>query len=551
MRQRSSASGSFHIVVTLLLASACTGEMIGRAKSAAGARPTVPEGAACTQGAVGTSGLLRITRTQYDHTAADLFGTAIVPSQTLSTDDRVGTFSINSETLMSRGLAEQYQYVAEAIGVEVEANVFTRAPCAKPTTDGATCARTFLQTFGRRAFRRPLDTDELNRWVAVYTTAASTGAYATGIRTVVEAMLQSPSFLYRLELAPVGKNPDDPNGYAVDAYALASRLSYMLWNSGPDDALLDAAAAGELEQPASLQAKTDAMFSDDRSLRSMDAFGEGWAGLDTLSAAASSPIRLGGLDPALVPLMRAETVSFLDTVLRKQDGRFATLMSATFTVADPKVTSAFYGITTPPGATGETPLDPTQRSGILTHPSLMFTHAHSEQTSPVLRGKWVRENLFCQKMPDPPANVNTTPPAPVPGQTARQRFAQHSSDPTCASCHSLMDDIGFSFENYDQYGKFRTTDASQPVDASGVLRGTDSDGSFTAVRGLAAKLSQSPTAHDCFAKQWFQFDVGRMPSASEACLVSQLSTTMKSGGGYAAYVRLLTASEVFHTRRSP
>jgi hypothetical protein len=114
-----------------------------------------------------------------------------------------------------------------------------------------------------------------------------------------------------------------------------------------------------------------------------------------------------------------------------------------------------------------------------------------------------------------------------------------------------MDDLGFGFENYDQYGKYRTTDASQPVDASGTLRGTDINGSFVGPHDLALKLTQSQAAHDCFTNQWFQFDVGRMPAASESCLVNQLSALMKSGGGYPAYVQLLTSSEVFRTRRSP
>jgi hypothetical protein len=495
--------------------------------------------------------MLRITRAQYDNIARDLLGATFAPSSALSTDEREGPFAVNSAARMSRGLAEQYQFVAERLATDAAASVQTVAPCADATRDAEGCAGTFIARFGRRAFRRPLAPDEQTRWRELYRTAAQDGGYPAGVRTVVEAMLQSPNFLFRLELLPAGTPADTAQPYAIDAFALASRLAFFLWNSPPDDALLDAATRGDLATPAGLEAQADRMLGDDRAARTTAAFAVAWAGITDLDEAAT-PERLEGLDPSLVPLMRDETTRFVDDVLRRGDGRLATLVTASFTLADPRLASAVYGAgTAAPDAAGRTALDPLQRAGVLTQPGVLLAHSHAGQTSPVLRGKWVREVLFCQPVPDPPPNVNASPPAIQPGLTTRERYRAHRVDPSCSVCHSRLDDIGFGFESYDPVGRYRATENGRTVDSSGTLSNTDVDGTFDGAPDLGRRLAQSEMAATCFARQWFRFGLGHADAAGDAPVLREMAAATRTEGGFRALVRALVRSDIFLRRRSP
>jgi hypothetical protein len=218
--------------------------------------------------------------------------------------------------------------------------------------------------------------------------------------------------------------------------------------------------------------------------------------------------------------MRDEATGFADFVIRRGDGRLQTLLSAPFTVAGTDLL-ALYGATAPAAADGTVQLDPTQRAGLLTQAAFLAAHSHANQTSPVHRGLAVRKNLLCTSLPDPPANVNNTPPEPDPNATTRQRFEQHRADPTCAGCHQLLDPIGVGFENYDAIGRYRMTENNLPIDAHGELVGTAS-GAFTGAVELAQRLSTSPEVRDCLGKQWFRFSLGRSEGAEDACSLARV-----------------------------
>lgn len=505
-------------------------------------------------GVVAATPLLRITRTQADNLVHDLLPTTFVPSQVLSADEKLGPFAVNGVTQVTRGTAEQYQFVAQAISTEVTANVQRFAPCAAPTTGGAACAQAFIHDFGARAFRRPLDADAEARWLQLYTAEAGAvtmdKAYASGIGAVVEGMLQSPNFLYRLELLPEGVDAASTEPWKVDAAALATRLSFLMWNSGPDTELLTAAADGSLSKPEVLNAQLTRMLQDRRSRGSSAAFAEGFAGMEQLLAASSSPARLGNLDPSMVPLMRDETVDLIDGELRVKGGKLEVLFQESQALVPASLGTALYGSTGTPDADGRLPLPKGQRFGILSQGSVLFAHAHSEQTSPVLRGRWLRENVFCQPVPDPPPTVVAVPPPPQPGQTTRERFEQHRTDMSCAGCHKLLDPMGFGFEAYDQYGRIRDMDNGKPVDDSGNLIGTDVDGPFKGLGELSQKLSQSRAVSDCFARQYFRYGLGHAEGQSDTCTVKAMAKA-STATGFHALLHELVASPAFTLRRSP
>jgi hypothetical protein len=240
--------------------------------------------------------------------------------------------------------------------------------------------------------------------------------------------------------------------------------------------------------------------------------------LDTEKDAALFP----DFSPGIKTAMRNETVDFADFVIRRGDGRLETLLSAPFTVASPELLG-LYGASGAPAADGTVQLDPMQRAGLLTQGSFLAAHSHANQTSPVHRGLAVRRNLLCTDLPDPPMNVDNTPPEPDPTATTRTRFEQHRADPSCAGCHQLLDPIGVGFENYDAIGKYRTMENGLAVDATGELVSAgDASGTFNGAVEMARRLATSADVRDCVKKQWFRFSLGRFEGDEDACTLQRL-----------------------------
>jgi hypothetical protein len=250
--------------------------------------------------------------------------------------------------------------------------------------------------------------------------------------------------------------------------------------------------------------------------------------------------------------MLAETTDFADYVIRHGDGRLETLLTAPFSIIEGPLYE-LYGVaaTTSPNGDPTTPLDESQRAGILTHASVMAAQAHSEQTSPVLRGLFVRQSLLCQPMPPPPADVNNTPPPPDPNATTKERFNEHTQDPACAGCHLLIDPVGWGFEQYDAIGRYRTMEGSNPVDARGEITGTaDADGEFDGAVELAQLLAGSEQVGECVAKQWFRFAFGRSEVEEDTCSIAT-THSLFADAGYDIRELLLTivVSDTFRHRR--
>jgi hypothetical protein len=331
----------------------------------------------------------------------------------------------------------------------------------------------------------------------------------------------------------------------VTGYELASRLSYLLWGSMPDDTLLTAAGKGELDTPAQVLAQAQRMIQDPRSRALVVQFHQQWLDFDRIDKVGKAAAIYPDWSADIGTLMFQETSQFVEHVVFDGEGTWDALISAQYSYLNPQL-AGFYGVAAnmDPGFS-KTTLD-ANHAGLLTQGTMMTINAHSDQTSPVHRGKLIREQYFCQPLPPPPAGVVIQVPAPDPNSTARQRFAEHSSNPACSGCHLLMDPIGFGFENYDGIGRFRTTDNNQPIDATGQTNATDVAGDFDGAAGLAQKLLQSSAAKHCYVKQWFRYGYGRGEQQADACSLEQLETSFENDGhGVKALLISLTGSDAF------
>jgi hypothetical protein len=519
-----------------------------------GGVPGEAPGAACVPGTPFPTPLRRLTRVEYDNTVRDLLGDATAPARRFPPDELSGGFANNAAVLtVSPLLAERYQEAAEALAAAAVRDLGKLVPC-DPTKGGAAgeeaCARSFVESFGRRAYRRPLAAAEVTRHLALFSAARAGATFARGIEVLVGAMLQSPGFLYRLELGlPGAAGEGDRAGLVrLGPYEIASRLSYLLWASMPDDRLFAAAAAGKLGTPAEVAEMARSMLDDPRARRAVSEFYRQWLGAAAIEGVAKDPAIYPDWGEPLRAAMAAELPAFVEHVLWGADGRLATLLAAPVTVATAPV-ARIYGVE----AAGGRPvaLDGTRRAGVLTQPGILAVHALPNQSSPVQRGKFVREQLLCQEAPPAPPDLDVTPPEVDPRKPTRERFAQHTKDEACASCHRLMDPLGFGFEHFDGVGRYRATDGGRPVDASGTIVNAGAiDGPFRGAPELAKKLAASPVVGACVATQWYRFAFGRLETPGDACALRGLHAAFEAARYDLRELLLaLTAAETFLYRR--
>lgn len=471
------------------------------------------------EAAVGSTPLQRLTPAQYANTVRDVLGYAVDVSA-LDLPEKVGPFDANFSAPVSTVLVEQYRGLAEQVAAEADVNALLSCD------DEATCLEPFVQSFGRRLLRRPLTDSEQATYLEL---AAGEATPVAGARLVVEAMLQAPHFLYQLEL---GLPDDDADGLvALDGFELATRLSFFLWNSTPDDALLDAAAAGELETSEGLLGQAQRLLADGRARTAVGDFHAQWLGIDHLESTDKDPAVYPEYDEAMARAMRDETRRFTSTVVLQGDGRLQTLLTADYTYLEPPLFE-LYGITPPaehhPGM--PVSLAGTPRMGLLTQGAFLAAHAHPNQSGPIKRGVEVRTHLLCDPPPPPPVDAMVIPPDPDPDLTTRELFELHTEDPACAGCHSLIDGIGLGFEGFDGIGAYREQQNGMPVDQAGVLVGTDVDGEFEGVAELAERLASSDMVRQCVTRQWFRFAFGRNEAEQDACTLELLDETFAASG---------------------
>ncbi|MGE0790930.1 MAG: DUF1592 domain-containing protein, partial [Sandaracinaceae bacterium] len=395
--------------------------------------------------------LLRLTHVEYDNILRDTFGVTDHPAATFAPDEIAGSLVINAINPVGATQVRDYMTAADTIAAAVAPRYAELGGC--DASEGEACVSTFVSWAGRRLYRRPLRDDEVAGYLALYRDFAVPGP-ADGVALVLSAMLQSPHFLYHVELEEPGSSAVPGSVAKLPAYAFAARLAFFVWKSGPDDALLDAARDGRLDDPESVGEVVETMLADPRSRDTLAEFHSQWLGLARLDGASRDATLYPDFDAATITAMREETIDFVDHVYRSDDASFTALMTAPFSFPRGDVL-AIEGVTEVSDPSSPTPLDPTQRAGLLTQPSFLTAHSHVSQSSPILRGRAIRERFFCQPLRDPPPNVNATEPDPDPTLTTRERFAAHRDNPACASCHMMIDDLGFALERYDAVGAYR------------------------------------------------------------------------------------------------
>jgi len=504
-------------------ASSGSGGTTGTAGSTSSSADPSAEQCAAQAGAlkIGRSRLSRLTRTQLDHTLRDLLGVTGGLASALTPDQSVGPFASNALAVVTNLIVQQHQELASKVALDAQSRMAQIAPCDLSTGDA--CVRQFISGFGAKAYRRPLSADEVNAYDTLFGVG---GTPSNGFRLVIEAMLQSPFFLYHADVGPAGTPSQTP--VSLTPYELASRLSYFLWDSMPDPQLFDLAANNSLDNEATLTAQVTRMLADKKAKDAIPLFYLQWLDI--------SPTQLGSLastQPDLVNAMIAETTDFTNDVVLNGDGLMSTLFTAAYSYPRGGLFQ-LYGIQQPTGFSEGTrvSLNGTQRAGLLTQPGFLIKHYRGDpEGSVVHRGITVRENLLCTPIQPPPPQVMATALPPAQGTTARDRFAAHETG-SCAGCHSLMDPIGLAFENYDGLGKYRTTDGGVTIDASGqVVGATDGlAGTFTGAVGLGQKLAASRTVADCAANQWFRFALGRIESTDDACSLKSLHERFAASG---------------------
>jgi hypothetical protein len=446
-------------------------------------------------------------------------------------------------------LAEKYVETAAKLAEGI-ANISTLVGCDVNGADSA-CLDSFIQRFGRRAYRRPLAADEVASLRAIFDSNRAAADAETGVRGVVAAILVSPHFLFRPEQGAAPASV--ANAKQLTPFELASRLAGLLWSSIPDEPLLDAAAAGQLATREQVAAQAERMLADPRAREATTSFYEQWWGAQLLATTTKDATLYPEFDEPLRDAMHQETRRLIEHVLWEGDARASTLFTASFSFVNARL-ARYYGVSGPADDATflRVELDPAQRAGFLTQPGFLTALASPSEPSPFKRGAWVRRRLLCQDLPDPPNDVPELP-EPQAGVSLRERAASHSSAPACSGCHQLIDGLGFGLEQYDALGRFRTMDHGEPIDSSGNVTSTeDGDGPFLGGAELARRLAGSKQAQRCVATQWLRYALARRETDDDACALQALQDGfLASGGDLKRLLVQLTQTDAFWTYRAP
>ncbi len=521
-----------------------SGASVGGAGSGAPGDPGASPECAQAGSTPGRAPLRRLTRFEYNNTVRDLLGDTTRPGDAFPSEELGNGFGNEADAQsVSSLLAEQYSTAAEAIAAratETPERLAALAPCAgdiTAATDAATeaaCARTVIEAFLPRAFRRPVAAAEADEFVALQQTMRAGSDFATSIASLIEAVLQSPEFLYRVELGGQAESAR-PDLMRPSGAEMATRLSYLFWGTVPDDALRAAADAGELQTAQGVLAQATRLLDDERSHAVVRFFFDNLLPIASLSALERDPTLFPSFTPAIGALMREETQSFLEYEIFEGPGSWKSALTAPYTFLNEEL-AAFYGVS---GVAGDefrkVAVDTTQRLGLLTQPGMLAGTTHSNTTSPVVRGSYVVRKLMCTDIPLPTAALlgeeifaMIKPPDPYTGDTARERYSAHSENPVCASCHKSMDPVGLALENYDALGQWRDQENGVTIDASGSVPGVQ--GTVNGPVELAAKVAEAEQTHACFALHWLNFAYGRTMDASDTCLKQSVQAAFAESG---------------------
>jgi len=468
----------------------------------------------------GTAVLRHLSQIEYLNTVRDLLNDTTLNTTEVPAEAPISpfdTFPFLVPDIVGSTDANAYATFASTLATNALANISNVLTCTPTTGNAASesaCLTTFLNTFGLKAYRRPLTATEISGFQGLYQTARTTLdlTFNEAIGVLVEEMLQSPGFLYHWEEGPSKTvyDPTNPDVIQLDPYALASRLSYFLTATMPDQTLFAAAAAGQLSTADQVAAQAQRILQTTHASDAVQNFAEQLFQITNLPSDSKDPSVYPSYTVPLETAMDTEFRTFFSSNILTGSGLFSDLFTSKSTVAN-GVLAALYGLTGIPSTS--TAMQPVtldaDRSGFLTMPAFMAVNGGSEDSNGIYRGHGVYMQVLCNAL-TPPTNIVVPPAAsPQPGQTERQVLDIHASAPCASACHSQMDPFGFAFENYDGIGQYRTTDNGSPVNS---VTTVTLDGTKQTVNNgvqLASLLSTSTDARQCFATQWTRYALGR------------------------------------------
>ena len=497
--------------------------------------------------------LHRLNNTEYDNTVRDLLGVSQTPARSFIADEKALGFDSIADALgMTEAQYEQYWNAAISLTDTVFADAALRArivTCQPAAPDDDACTESIITAFGRRALRRPPTADELTRLIALAEQARARGDdFDASIAHVVRALLSSVGFLYRVELDP---DPESPSAHPLNDFELASRLSYLLWSTMPDDALLDAAERGELQEDGALSTQLARLLDDPRSSRFVDSFAGQWLGMRALQSHQVDTDAFPAWDDALRDAMVREGLAYFDQFLHGERS-FDEFFTADVSFVDEPLAELydFAGDDFDPAQ----PLSVTsdERRGFLGLASFLTLTSFSHRTAPTLRGKWVLESLLCESIPPPPPEVpeldDETDGADAQSLNVRERLAAHRENPSCAGCHTTLDPIGLGLESFDAIGRYRTSYAEgDAIDATGML---PSGESFDGLLELSSLLADDPRLARCVTEKLMTYALSRKLEDGDQPYLDELGERFTAeGSSLRALLRAIVLSEPFRYRR--
>jgi hypothetical protein len=499
-----------------------------------------------------TSRFPRLSHLQWENTVQDLLQLAQPSGLSASfTGDPLGGIFDNNESslLVAPGLWADYQTAAEQLSVLVTsdaAQLDKLIPAGAPA-DAAGRARAFIEAFGMRAYRRPLTPAEVTGYLALFAKGKDLvdgpDDFAKGARLTLQAFLQSPHFVYRVEASSAALGATIP----LSDFELATKLSYMLWNTMPDDALFAAAKAGKLATTEGVLAQATRLLDDDRARVMVASFHHQLFQYDHYDDLTKDPTLFPDFTPALGADMKREAEMFIEDVVFAQQGGIKEILTEPTTYVNSGL-AAIYGLKGNFGSDFvKVSLDPKTRSGILTRIGFLASNATSHEQHSIHRGVFINRRVICAKLPDPPNNVPPLPPAAA-YKTNRERVEKHTGKGTCgATCHgTLINPAGFAFEHYGAIGQYEDTENGNPVNSADTYNLDGKDVSYQDAVEFDDLIAESDQVHACYAKHWLQYAYGRADQAADGVAIADLAKESRKGAR--SLILALTQTQAFRSR---
>ncbi len=504
-------------------------------------------------------GLRRLTAAEYRRSLHVLLGSQLDAAVIDEAADRFGTIEtafqggLSSIAATDVGYSDGDLVVTEEVAAGLSRKLFAQSEGrvefvgCDPVAVTDPCVDSYFERLGRRSFRRPLSSTELGQLQALAAEGADSLGMWVGIEVATAALLQSPYFLYRVELG--ADEPDDTGMRPFTEYEMASRIAFFITGAPPDDAGLDAAEAGKLSSEDGLSAEVDRLLASPSANQSLRLFFAEWFALDGLENVTKDPALFDAWTPEIAKAMRTEIEMLLDAVVIEGRADFRSLFNHDATFLNDTL-AGLYGLTDAYEAAGgtdnfvEIDLAGTNRGGLLTTGGMLAMQSRETRTSPTLRGHFMRTMLLCEKISDPPANVDPFIPEAddedVP-TTLRDRQSKKVADPSCQGCHVLMDPLGYGLENFDAIGRYRKLDNDLPIDSTGSLDGED----FADAAGLGNAMAKEPRVTSCLVRQLYRQAAGHVDISSERKALEAVSDLYLTTSNLDDVRRGIILSQVF------